>query len=413
MKICKRSYQISRANNLAAMKKLLKHKFWERLLFLSTLLLCASTVMAQIPNGDFETFNTGLCTPSQVQITDATAPFQEGCVSDWYASHGTPQIVEEDGNKYALMWAGDFFNAQNCSYNQVDGTEGIMMRCKFLRGERLTIAMDIKIATNSSSSDPSSMQSVRAYIANMSPTTEVHYCPGSTPLYELPWVPDKEIVMNLNNVTYSSWTTVSFTFQPTADYDWLWILPTDPEKARVLLVDNVRLVTCIENQTYTNNSNLPALTKRSDFIRAYNNVDVLNGQNVQFIAGKYIELNPGFEVKPGGVFTACIIDDCDRLSCGGEFPGKQEDPSISQLENLKSQIPTVYPNPSTGIFEMDNPQGLTVAYDILSLDGRQIQHGNSDGSKAIIDLQDQPKGLYFVRWSTSDGNHGTIKLIKN
>lgn len=397
------------------MKKIRKLRKQEQLIFwVFIALIIGNSAFAQIPNGDFEIFNNGICTPSSTPITDATAPFQEGCVSDWYASHGTPQIVKENGNKYALMWAGDFFNAVNCEYDQADGSEGILMRCKFLRGERYTIAMDIRIAENTNSGGPSSMESVRVYLANMSPTTEVHYCPGLTPLYQFPWVPNSQQVLNLQNVTYSNWTTVTFTFQANLDYDWLWIFPTDWANARVLLLDNVRLITCIESETYSNTYNLPPITKRSKFIRTLDNVDVLNNQNVQFIAGKFIEIKPGFEVKPGGVFTACIIDDCQKLQCGAEFPGKQgEYPETSNNNVSKFEGPTVFPNPSSGIFEMNYPEEMSITFDILSLDGKTIIHDVSVGGKASVDLHNQPRGLYFMRWFTSNNQKGTIKLIKN
>jgi hypothetical protein len=57
---------------------------------------------------------------------------------------------------------------------------------------------------------------------------------------------------------------------------------------------------------YQNNQNLPAVTNPVTYISTGTNVSVLNGQNVQFHAGSYVLLNPGFLTITGGVFLGDI-----------------------------------------------------------------------------------------------------------
>lgn len=68
---------------------------------------------------------------------------------------------------------------------------------------------------------------------------------------------------------------------------------------------------------------------------------------------------------------------------------------------------TVYPNPTSGIFNIDSE--LNIA---------QIEVFNSIGQKVLtttnkeINLQNAANGLYFVTVTTNEGTQGTYKLIK-
>jgi len=68
---------------------------------------------------------------------------------------------------------------------------------------------------------------------------------------------------------------------------------------------------------------------------------------------------------------------------------------------------TVYPNPTSGIFNVDSE--LNIA---------QIEVFNSTGQKVLttankeINLQNAANGLYFVTVTTNEGTQGTYKLIK-
>lgn len=391
--------------------KFLHKKRIKRLLGLGLGMLLMGQGYAQIPNGDFENFSN-TCTPSPNPFIDNKTPFQDGCVADWYPSHGTPQIVKEDnGNHFALMWAGDYNADPACGHTQPDGSEGIMMRCLFKRGETYNFSADIAVFANSSPNAVSSMESIRFYLANdMTPTTEVNYCTGTTNLYELPWVPNKQLGFELVNFS-SDWTTITFSITPNDDYEWFWIVPTDWDQRRTLFLDNLRLLTCEESQTYQWTSNLPAYTKRSNFIQTFNEVEVLPNQNVEFIAGRNVTLNPGFVAEPQGVFAACIVDDCKRLECGGyEVDGKAGPEFSGPLSNAD---PLVYPNPSTGAFTLEYTAGVDLKYTVVGMDGKILLQDHNASGKVSLPLENQPVGLYFLRWESANGNRGTMKLVRN
>jgi len=59
---------------------------------------------------------------------------------------------------------------------------------------------------------------------------------------------------------------------------------------------------CEDNVTYSNTSNLPAITKASNNIQTSGTVTVKSTDNVTFDAGNKTILNPGFKIESGGTF---------------------------------------------------------------------------------------------------------------
>jgi|GEM_PF-1302941 len=79
-----------------------------------------------------------------------------------------------------------------------------------------------------------------------------------------------------------------------------------------------QIVNCLTDVLYENTMSLPLTTSSSTFIKAGDltgngGVEVLNGQEVTFKAGQYIELESMFEVKAGAVFEI-IIENCTPSS---------------------------------------------------------------------------------------------------
>lgn len=70
---------------------------------------------------------------------------------------------------------------------------------------------------------------------------------------------------------------------------------------------------------------------------------------------------------------------------------------------------TVYPNPGTGIFNLECRRAMKVTvYDVY---GKMVWTQNVNTGKQPIDLNDQPAGIYFVH-AYSDGRGYNLKLIK-
>jgi hypothetical protein len=75
-------------------------------------------------------------------------------------------------------------------------------------------------------------------------------------------------------------------------------------------------------------------------------------------------------------------------------------------QNLSLE-PVVYPNPSTGIFNIRNAQNTIV--EITNVLGDIVTKFNSTDSLISVNLSNQPQGIYFVK--ISDGNKSTTKKV--
>lgn len=91
-------------------------------------------------------------------------------------------------------------------------------------------------------------------------------------------------------------------------------------------------------------------------------------------------------------------------SCGIYVP-------VGISEKQAREIIPVYPNPSSGLFELVSDrqwQELSV-YDVL---GSQIMSLKPDQGKIIIDLNNQPPGIYFLRLTDMKNKIFLQKLVK-
>ncbi len=72
---------------------------------------------------------------------------------------------------------------------------------------------------------------------------------------------------------------------------------------------------------------------------------------------------------------------------------------------------SVYPNPGTGLFNIttgrNNPD--VIVYNVL---GEKIMHIKTGSSKSVIDLSQQPGGIYFLHAITAKGNMMVKKIVK-
>ena len=75
---------------------------------------------------------------------------------------------------------------------------------------------------------------------------------------------------------------------------------------------------------------------------------------------------------------------------------------------------SVYPNPSSGKFTIENKSPATTTYEtqISNIMGEEIYQKKSSGESFQIDISGQPNGIYFLRVKTSDGV-ATKKIIVN
>ena len=70
----------------------------------------------------------------------------------------------------------------------------------------------------------------------------------------------------------------------------------------------------------------------------------------------------------------------------------------------------VYPNPTTGIINVETREQLS-AYTIYDATGRLIRQSMFDASNQV-NLENASNGVYFIRIVTVEGNAGTVKVVK-
>lgn len=84
---------------------------------------------------------------------------------------------------------------------------------------------------------------------------------------------------------------------------------------------------------------------------------------------------------------------------GGNLkPGKGKNAPIG----TENQAPLLYPNPTTGLFFVENPDGSEVEVTVYSLSGLIIAHQRAL-ERCSIDLSDQLTGIYLIQIKTSTG----------
>ena len=81
-------------------------------------------------------------------------------------------------------------------------------------------------------------------------------------------------------------------------------------------------------------------------------------------------------------------------------------------ENYSTQLISVYPNPSNGVFNMTNINNKKINIAVYNLLGELLLNKNSEESNSTIDLSNKPNGVYILR--VNDGKYTNIqKLVKN
>ncbi|TAL56750.1 MAG: T9SS type A sorting domain-containing protein [Bacteroidetes bacterium] len=174
-------------------------------------------------------------------------------------------------------------------------------------------------------------------------------------------------------------------------------------------------------------------------ITAHNNYiidnDNFEGQGrVTFVAGKTIDLLPGFNVTSGATLNAyidptigqmtCIepaVTDCNFLEVGLKFTPDSTDPEtfdtlqilfqdatlrfanpITEPEETTFDI-SIIPNPSTGIFNLICKNALQ-SVEVRDMLGNLVHNkiANNNSRNVDIDISNNPPGIYFLKARSTD-----------
>ncbi len=128
---------------------------------------------------------------------------------------------------------------------------------------------------------------------------------------------------------------------------------------------------------------------------------VQNGGSATMIAGEKILYLPGTMVEAGGYMLGYIT--LTNEYCGtGEAPmvavksGVREAPATDAKASFR-----IYPNPTTGSFTLEFPEAAlpeNISASICDIRGNKVLDLRLSGSnKQVISIEDQPKGMYFIR----------------
>ncbi len=103
-------------------------------------------------------------------------------------------------------------------------------------------------------------------------------------------------------------------------------------------------------------------------------------------------------VQTGPAFAGCYRTIRVDSSFVTVSPNMQSCPNTTAVQDVDFELNmSVYPDPSTGIFNMNLGQTLPVKMKIFNVLGECVHQQYSNSSKIQIDLQSQPPGLYFMQ----------------
>ena len=97
---------------------------------------------------------------------------------------------------------------------------------------------------------------------------------------------------------------------------------------------------------------------------------------------------------------------------GGQTPSGNNPPKDTAVEEVALATLTVAPTPFHAQLRINNPSGVTAAYELVTLTGTVVRSGAVDGQEVWVDTETLPAGIYFVRLEASNSAKRTLKVIK-
>ena len=141
-----------------------------------------------------------------------------------------------------------------------------------------------------------------------------------------------------------------------------------------------------------------ASTKRMTAVAADNDGNYIAGGSFEtnLFMNNSLGLAPLLSTGEGDFFVAKLANS----ECGSGL----------STDDFNALSFNVYPNPTTGIINVETTEQLS-AYTIYDATGRLIRQSIFDSSNQI-NLENTSNGVYFIRIVTVEGNAGTVKVVK-
>jgi hypothetical protein len=129
-----------------------------------------------------------------------------------------------------------------------------------------------------------------------------------------------------------------------------------------------------------------------------------NGPIIEFM-GSASGFYPEYGACDHSVFSGlrCYADTLFTYYADPIFEEKGCDYDVSIKAFNKQQSLTLYPNPANNQLTLDNGQAIMNEIQIFNLLGKEVKHFQLNDTKVSLDINDLPKGFYFLHILTDKG----------
>jgi hypothetical protein len=361
-------------------------------------------------NGDFSNY-------CGTEVSYGGCPtFNHPCLYNWWRSHGTPEIktgIDAEGIRfnYAFMWANPSIG------------EGIFAAYNFWKNHSYTLTVTAK-----ATGPPSGNILVYATSGATEPTTPTCFDP-------VPYIPSKQLIMQQSISTGGDWYTWTVNnFIPSADYNQLWIFPTNGYTVQFnLCVSLINVCPDCQTTIVYNNGTVPLGNTKSGYIYAGSstgtggfgtvNVSMTGTSSLQAANAVYIQDEFRATVSTGSFSVKAItcndiavqrplnqgstsdwinenvIDNIQPLNSLDNSPD-----SSGQLKVIEKNTIAFFPIPSNGLLKISGRETELTNAEIIIFDclGNKVFKllNEVPRSNLELNLQYLNNGAYYIQIKT-------------
>lgn len=150
----------------------------------------------------------------------------------------------------------------------------------------------------------------------------------------------------------------------------------------------------------------------------YNDIETNlgSGNSFNLVSNNFLNINLGG-------YSSFWVNDLDQDGNLNMFAGQDlgglyhfeinPDPQATIPETKNTIDLNIYPNPSDGILTLTTMEQEKLTYSVLNLFGQEIIHEESFLQKAILDLTQQKKGIYFIIVSNDLGVSVVKRIVRH